>query len=113
MYGYNELTEYFSKGCFASFVSDNSPDNIAGCQSCHLYLTQKFFQLNLKCTEKTELMDIVEFFVACQSNIVSEELNLDLLKYSLAVKKDAALFKIANLKKSEIKEGSQEMAVMV
>ena len=39
---------------------------------------------------------------------------LNLLKNSLAVKKGAALFKMASVKKScQIKGGGQEMAVMV
>jgi len=41
-------------------------------------------------------------------------LNSVLLKNSLAVKKNAALFKMTSVKKScEIKGGDQEMAVMV
>ena len=51
------------KAAFASFVSDNSPDIIAGCESwlSPFISSSEVFQLDLQYTEKTEMMGMEDF----------------------------------------------------
>jgi len=70
---------FSKKAFFDNFISDHSPNIIAGCESwLTQFLHKKFFQRDIQCTYRKDRSDgYGGVFVACGNNFVSEKLILD------------------------------------